>query len=403
MASNCYFDPHLTPPDHLVLLNLAREAELENPSSNTSRQIKSTELPNNYSNGHLNGHSNGHADGQPNGHHNEEEHRPNCHSDQYTLEALQSLNSPSDPNFEPTVFVSWDLRHIKVNPAIDEFILQPYIKWARKVVRVDTDVVMLTHLILYFTTSVPSAVMLYYRFSWIHGILHWLMQSYYVGTYTLMMHQHIHMRGILSKRYAWIDLSFPYITDPLMGHTWNSYFYHHVKHHHVEGNGPDDLSSTIRYRRDSIPDFLYYVARFFFFVWLDLPLYFIWKGKKRTAAKVTFFELGNYAAIYLLAKYANTRATVFVFVLPLLLIRVGLMVGNWGQHALVDEVDPNSDFRSSITLIDVAVSRKTGFIFAQVTNASIYPEQPVLLQRRIPYFPPPEPFETLAGSPCLLH
>lgn len=26
-----------------------------------------------------------------------------------------------------------------------------------------------------------------------------------------------------------------------------------------------------------------------------------------------------------------------------------------GQHALVDEVDPTSDFRSSITLLDIAV------------------------------------------------
>ena len=32
------------------------------------------------------------------------------------------------------------------------------------------------------------------------------------------------------------------------------------------------------------------------------------------------------------------------------------MIGNWGQHALVDDLEPNSDFRSSITLIDVPVS-----------------------------------------------
>lgn len=31
------------------------------------------------------------------------------------------------------------------------------------------------------------------------------------------------------------------------------------------------------------------------------------------------------------------------------------MVGNWGQHAFVDKDEPDSDFRSSITLIDVAV------------------------------------------------
>jgi len=43
--------------------------------------------------------------------------------------------------------------------------------------------------------------------------------------------------------------------------------------------------------------------------------------------------------------------------MPFLLLRLGLMVGNWGQHAFVDEVDPDSDFRSSITLIDVTSNR----------------------------------------------
>ena len=31
----------------------------------------------------------------------------------------------------------------------------------------------------------------------------------------------------------------------------------------------------------------------------------------------------------------------------------GMMVVNWGQHAFVDENDPNSNFWSSITLMDV--------------------------------------------------
>ena len=33
------------------------------------------------------------------------------------------------------------------------------------------------------------------------------------------------------------------------------------------------------------------------------------------------------------------------------------MIGNWGQHAFVDEAEPDSDFRSSITLIDVPSNR----------------------------------------------
>lgn len=284
-------------------------------------------------------------------------HQATCESDPSTVEKLQALNDPLHNDFEPTVFVSWDMWQIKLHPLLNRYFLQPYFEWARKVIRVDTDVVMVTHLILYFTTSFPSAIFLFLRFSWIHGLLHWLMQSYYVGTYTLMMHQHIHMRGILSRKYTWLDRSFPYITDPLMGHTWNSYYYHHVKHHHVEGNGPDDLSSTIRYQRDDFIHFAQYVGRFFFLVWIDLPRYFFRKGRYIDGLNIATSELANYTAIYLLAVYVNLQATIFVFILPFILLRLGLMVGNWGQHAFVDETEPESDFRSSITLIDVAVSK----------------------------------------------
>lgn len=238
---------------------------------------------------------------------------------------------------------------------LDEWVLRPYIQIARSIVRVETDVVMLTHLLLYFMTSIPSAIYLFWSFSWIHGVLHFAMQFSYMGTYTLMMHQHIHMRGILNKRFFLFDSIFPYITDPLMGHTWNTYYYHHVKHHHIEGNGPGDLSSTIRYQRDDIFHFLLYVGRFFFLVWLDLPWYFVRKRRYSLAIKTAFWELATYTLHYSLYRL-HSKATIFVFLLPLLLLRMGLMVGNWGQHAFVDDEEPDSDYRSSITLIDVAAS-----------------------------------------------
>lgn len=215
---------------------------------------------------------------------------------------------------------------------------------------------MLTHLLLYFTTSVPSTILLFYHFTWAHGLLHFVVQLSYMGAYTLMMHQHIHMRGILHPRFAAFDQLFPYLLDPLMGHTWNSYFYHHVKHHHVEGNGPDDLSSTLRYQRDSPLHFAHYVGRFFFLVWMDLPLYFIRKGRASLGLKAGGWELATYAAIALMYR-VNPRAAVFTLLLPLLLMRIGLMVGNWGQHAFVDRDEPDSDYRSSITLIDVQSNR----------------------------------------------
>ncbi len=55
------------------------------------------------------------------------------------------------------------------------------------------------------------------------------------------------------------------------------------------------------------------------------------------------------------------RPTLFVLILPFTLMRIGLMVGNWGQHAFVDADEPDSDYRSSITLIDVPVRRSPPF------------------------------------------
>lgn len=235
--------------------------------------------------------------------------------------------------------------------------------------RFETDVVMVTHLILYFTTSLPSALWLFYRFTYLHGLLHILLQGWSIGVYTLLRHQHIHQRGVLNKG-SWariFDHAFPYVMDPLMGHTWNSYFYHHVKHHHVEGNGPNDLSSTVRYQRDSIWHFILYVGRFCLLVWLDLPLYFFRTGRWTLGLRAAFWELSNYAALISLLRY-NFKPTLFTLFIPLLIMRLGLMVGNWGQHAFLDADEPDSDYRSSITLIDVPVISNSS-----LPNEPIYP------------------------------
>lgn len=308
------FDAGLTRPDRLVLEQLVRDAS--SPSATDASSTKTT------------------------------------------LETLRALNNPKDLQFEPTIFTTWDLDDIRSSTRVPGFLLrllEEYISWARGVVRVETDVVMVTHLLLYFCTSIPSAIILFTRFSYLHAVGHLAMQGYYMGPYTLLKHQHIHMRGVLAKRFSLIDNLFPYAMDLLMGHTWNSYYYHHVKHHHVEGNGPFDLSSTIRYQRDSVADFAMYVGRFLAFVWLDLPRYFFSKNQYALGLKTFGWEVGSYIAIYI-AFQINARAATFVFLLPLCCMRVALMVGNWGQHAFVDEDEPDSDFRSSITLIDVAVS-----------------------------------------------
>ncbi|EAW11680.1 uncharacterized protein ACLA_093790 [Aspergillus clavatus NRRL 1] len=284
----------------------------------------------------------------------------NNRSTSETIQALQSLNNPNHAAFDPTVFQFWETHQLRTRlPSfIQNDILNPYINWAKRVARFPTDVVMVTHLLIYMTISVPSAIWLhYYHFTWGHGLLHWILHVWYAGTYTLMKHQYVHMNGVLAPQYRLVDRLFPYIVDPLVGHTWNSYYYHHVKHHHVEGNGPGDLNSTMWYDRDSVADFARYVARFFFLIWLDLPLYFLRKGKSTFAMKTALWESSNYLFIYAMWRYVHPQAAFCVFVLPLLTLRLGLMAGNWGQHAFVDPKDPASDFRSSVTLIDVASNR----------------------------------------------
>ncbi|KAJ5463170.1 hypothetical protein N7475_008114 [Penicillium sp. IBT 31633x] len=323
MDPSTYTDPQLTYQDRLVIsaiVNQPKSSSNDNPNAQLLEEELSTEE---------------------------------------TIQKLHNLNDPSHVEFDPTISQFWDtpLLRAKLPAPIQKYVLTPYINWAKDIARYQTDVVMVTHLILYFTTIVPSAAFLYYRFSYLHGALHWLMQLFYCGAFTLMKHQHIHMNGVLAPKLHLFDTLFPYLLDPMHGHTWNSYFYHHIKHHHVEGNGGDDLSTTMYYDRDSIPDFLTYVGRFVFFIWLELPLYFWRKGQFKYAARCAFWEVGNYVAIYMLYNYVNARATTFVLILPLTVMRLGLMVGNWGQHAFVDPADPDSDYLSSITLIDVPSNR----------------------------------------------
>jgi hypothetical protein len=91
----------------------------------------------------------------------------------------------------------------------------------------------------------------------------WALITYFVGPYSILLHNHIHGRGLLSKSWALVDTIFPYILGPMMGQTWNS-FYYHYKHHHIEDNGPENLSSTLRYQRDSVFNLALYISRLSF-------------------------------------------------------------------------------------------------------------------------------------------
>ena len=162
--------------------------------------------------------------------------------DDQTSEQLRALNDPAHPGFEPCIFAMYDDKDLP--DWLKQYVVEPYCHIASKIVRHPTDVVFLTNILWNLCITLPSAVYLFYDFTYFHGLVHLLHAGWCMGPFTLMMHNHIHNRGILAKSWRWLDASFPYLLEPLLGHTWDSYYYHHVKHHHVEGNGKRSTSMS---------------------------------------------------------------------------------------------------------------------------------------------------------------
>jgi hypothetical protein len=219
-------------------------------------------------------------------------------------------------------------------------------------------------------------------FTWLKLATHVLAVAPMASPFVLMLHCVVH-RPLFKKEFSRLDGLVHYVLAPFYGHTWNTFYCnssssfvlmggqwidtaltreipiltqsadHHVRHHHVENNSPTDLSTTIFYQRDSLLDFSIYFFRFLLLISFELPLYFARKKQFGSAAKVFLSESLSLVACALVYKLSqNGPGTFFVFVLPFLLMRFGMMAGNWAQHAFVDPLEPFNDYRSSITCIE---------------------------------------------------
>jgi fatty acid desaturase len=164
------------------------------------------------------------------------------------------------------------------------------------------------------------------------------------------------------KKFGIFSLWIPYVIGQFCGQTWNTYYFHHIKMHHVTDNGPEDASSTLLYQRDSILGWLIYFGRFYFWNWYDMGFFFFHKSQVFYILAVIFGEyviLG--LALYLtLFTESYSLPTIFVFLIPFHLVRVGMMQGNWAQHAFLDRMDPHGGGRkNSITCISCSYNARS--------------------------------------------
>jgi fatty acid desaturase len=208
-------------------------------------------------------------------------------------------------------------------------------------------------------TTVPWALALY-----VPGVFSWWLAFAYLAfngamhapRIVLMLHNLVHGR-IFKKEYDLLNKWVVWGLGPFFGETPEAYYVHHVGMHHAENNLPRDLSTTLRYRRDSFAGWLHYYANFLFTGDVRLPRYCYRKGRPQLAHRFMRGEY-TYYVVALAALFVNWRAAVVTFWGPLVFVRFLMMAGNWGQHAFVDPNRPNNSHLNSITCINTGYNQQ---------------------------------------------
>jgi fatty acid desaturase len=180
--------------------------------------------------------------------------------------------------------------------------------------------------------------------------------TWVMDRFILMLHCTSH-RALFRKEHKRLNLLIPWVIGPFMGEPPESYFAHHMGMHHKEGNLEHDLSSTMRYQRDRFSHWLHYFLSFITLTYTNLYRYHMTRGSRKLAKRFLIGE-GSFWLLSLVLLFVNWKATLIVFIGPTLLVRMLMMVGNWGQHAFVCQEQPSNDFRSSITCINSRYNRR---------------------------------------------
>jgi len=192
---------------------------------------------------------------------------------------------------------------------------------------------------------------------WLVSLAYWaVLYGLFADKYILMLHCTSH-RPLWKREYKFLNFYIPWVIGPFAGESPETYFIHHITMHHQEGNLPRDLSSTMRYQRDSFLEFLAYFFDFFFLSIFRLGAYQLKKGRTRLFLWMTFGE-GAFYVVLGIGLYVAPIATTTVFLAPFLIARFMMMAGNWGQHAFINTARKNNGIANSVTCINSGYNRR---------------------------------------------
>jgi hypothetical protein len=189
---------------------------------------------------------------------------------------------------------------------------------------------------------------------WIPMAAYYALWGYFTPPIILMLHCTMHRKFIASPK--WLEKLHPYTMSFFFGMPMG-YREHHVGMHHVEDNMVSDLSSTLRYQRDSFASFLVYFTRFFFLSIVELPIY-LWKRKRYAMAKRAVVGELVHLSVIAGAMALDWHFGFVAFLLPYVTCRFMMMVGNWGQHAFVNTGRKNNGVANAITCINSTYNKR---------------------------------------------
>lgn len=227
-------------------------------------------------------------------------------------------------------------------------------------IRDERDLIFVRMAALISVVLIPGAVLMVLAPSWLTLALTvpWLALVYggFGGRYMLMLHAVCHRR-LFKKDYSLLDKWIPWVLGPFFGSTPTSFYAHHMGMHHPENNLATDLSTTLPYKRDYLPHFLHYWARFFFCGYANVTRYLVNHHKTPLARSFVIGEISWFIAFFTML-YIDWAAAIVVMLLPLLMIRWFMMCGNFAQHAFVDIDDANNPYKNSTCLTNTVYNHK---------------------------------------------
>ncbi|CAJ1336514.1 unnamed protein product [Effrenium voratum] len=188
---------------------------------------------------------------------------------------------------------------------------------------------------------VPMAALVYILF--IHANFY-VACAYGFGVFQFVrinffMHGMLHFRHFTSHRPLFqsrlLRLLPSIFLDPIMGIPPLVFLLHHPLMHHLQNNGPYDISSTEQYDRDSWFALANYWFRFQIGAYIELPYYAARTGKCAWFFATVTVIGGFFFLLQHMAERYSGWATFCVFGMPWLLDHATDAVRNWCQHVFV--------------------------------------------------------------------